>query len=152
MEQHTELFSSARRHFEPWSGALCAAGIKQAPRRDTLRDALEMGSKKDLPQTLRVEAGCPTGSEKRLRRGWSKEKIIAVLARMHRSTDRLAYASARRGIPALVSAAETDFGSVVDCYALHLPPTPILAHKRYWPGSVYFARRKEFPNKRDCEV
>jgi hypothetical protein len=39
--------------------------------------------------------------DQKLLRGWSKEKIIAVLARMHRSKDRLAYASARREVPAL---------------------------------------------------
>ena len=97
MEQHPELFSSARRHFGSWSGALRAAGIKQAPRKAayrsrltilrTLRDALEKGSKQDLPQTLRVEAAHYFGSlrnallalkkDQKLLRGWSKEKIIA---------------------------------------------------------------------------
>ena len=59
-----------------------------------------MGSKKDLPQKLRVEAGyyfeslqnAQRALKKRLRRGWSKENSIVVLARMHRLT----YASARR--------------------------------------------------------
>ena len=51
-----------------------------------------MGSKKDLPQTLRVEAGYYFESlrnaqralknDHKLRRGWSKEKIIAALSRM----------------------------------------------------------------------
>jgi hypothetical protein len=108
MEQHTELFSSARRHFGSWSRALRAAGITQAPRKAayrsrltilrTLRDALEKGLKKDLPQTLRVEAAHYFGTllnaqralkkDPKLGRGWSKGKIIAFL----RSKDSLAYA------------------------------------------------------------
>jgi hypothetical protein len=82
-----------------------------------LRDALEKGSKKDLPQTLRVEAAHYFGSLRnallalKLQRGWSKQKIVAILSRMHRSRDRLAYASARREVPALASAPEAYFWS-----------------------------------------
>src|SRR5262249_54311859 len=43
---------------------------------------------------------------KKLQRGWS---IIFVLSRMHRSGDRLSYASARSEVPVLVSAAEAYF-------------------------------------------
>ena len=67
-----------------------------------------MGSKTDLPQTLRVEAAHYFGSlrnakralknDPKLGRGWSAEKIIALLSRMYRSRDRLAYASARREV------------------------------------------------------
>ena len=49
--------------------------------------------------------------DQKLLRAWSKEKIIAALCRMHRSKDRLPYASARRDVPALVSAAKAHFGS-----------------------------------------
>ena len=80
-----------------------------------------MGSKTDLPQTLRFEAGYYFGSlrhaqralknDPKLRRAGASKRIIAVLCRMHRSRDRLAYASARREIPALVSAAGANFGS-----------------------------------------
>jgi hypothetical protein len=43
--------------------------------------------------------------------GWSKTKIIATLAGMHRSKETLAYADVRRESPALLSAAEAYFGS-----------------------------------------
>jgi hypothetical protein len=49
--------------------------------------------------------------DQRLSRGWSKPKIIAALCLMHRSKEPLAYMTARRGTPALVSAAEAYFGS-----------------------------------------
>jgi len=41
----------------------------------------------------------------------SKRKIVAVLAKMHRSKAKLNYATGRRDFPALVSAAEAYFGS-----------------------------------------
>ena len=101
-----------------------------------------MGSKTDLPQTLRVEAGYYFGSlrnaqralknDPKLRRGWSKEKIIAVLSRMHRSRDRLAYASARREVPALVSAAEAYFGSWGKAlYAAGIDPNLYFVHHKW---------------------
>jgi hypothetical protein len=121
---------SARRHFGSWSGALRAAGIRQASRKAyrsrlpvlrTLRDALEKASRKHLSQTLRVEAAHYFGSlrnaqlalkkDQKLLRGWSREKIIAALSRMHRSNESLAYGRARRDVAALVSAAEAYFGS-----------------------------------------
>ena len=52
---------------------------------------------------------------------------IAVLSRMHRSKDRLGYASARRELPALVSAAEAYFGSWGKAlYAAGIDPNLIL--------------------------
>jgi hypothetical protein len=42
--------------------------------------------------------------------GWSKPKIITVLAQMHRSKEKLNYGTGRREFPALVSAAEGYFG------------------------------------------
>jgi hypothetical protein len=64
IEQHQELFSSARRHFGSWSGALRAAGITQAPRKALAlyRSRLTMlhtpgcpgnGLKKGLPQNTK---------------------------------------------------------------------------------------------------
>jgi hypothetical protein len=50
-------------------------------------------------------------SDQRLLRGWSPLKIIKVLAQIHRSKKDLTYATARRAVPALVSAAEAYFGS-----------------------------------------
>jgi hypothetical protein len=83
------MFSGARRHFASWSSALRAAGITKAQEKAyrrrltilrTLREGLEMGSKRDLPQTLRVEAGYYFGSlrnaqralknDLKLLRGW----------------------------------------------------------------------------------
>lgn len=43
--------------------------------------------------------------------GWSKSKITATLAHMHRSGEKLRYSTVRRDSPALLSAAEAYFGS-----------------------------------------
>jgi hypothetical protein len=104
-------------------------GITQAPRKvyrsrltilRALRDAVERCSKDDVPQTLRLEATHYFGSLRnaffalrkgqKLLRGWSKQKIIIALSRMHRSKESLAYARARHDAPALVSAAELTLG------------------------------------------
>jgi len=74
-----------------------------------------------MPQALKLEAAHYFGSlekaiatlrkqEKRLP-GWNRRKIMTALSRMHRSKVSLAYARARRNVPALVSAAEAHFGS-----------------------------------------
>ena len=44
-------------------------------------------------------------------RGWSKDKIVTVLSRMHRSKESLAHGRIRRENQALLSAAEVYFGS-----------------------------------------
>jgi hypothetical protein len=74
-----------------------------------------------VPQALKLEAAHYFGSlekaiatlKKQGKRlpGWNRRKIMIVLSRMHRSKKCLAYAKARRDVPALVSAAEAHFGS-----------------------------------------
>jgi len=132
MKHHPNLFSGALRHFRSWNKALVAAGInkKQASsniyksRPDilrALRDALENGSKKDIPEVLRLQAVHYFGNlrnaltamktDQRLLRGWSKKKIISILSRMHRSKKIPAYGKLRRDFPALLSATEAYFGN-----------------------------------------
>ena len=132
MRNYATLFSGALRHFRSWNNALVAAGInnKQAStsvyksRPETLRalrDALENGSKDDIPQPLRLQAAHYFGSlrnaltamktDQRLLRGWSRRKIISGLSRMHRSKKMPPYGKVRRELPALLSAAEAYFGS-----------------------------------------
>src|SRR5262245_14767762 len=74
-----------------------------------------------MPQALKLEAAHYFGSlekaistlKKQGKRlpGWNRRKIVATLSRMNRSRESLAYATARREISALVSAAEAHFGS-----------------------------------------
>jgi hypothetical protein len=123
IKNHRNLFSGALRHFGTWSKALRAAGITQTSKvmywsRLTLlrelRDTLVNGSKDNIPQTLRLQATHYFGSlrnaflamrkDQRLLRGWSKQKIVLTLSRMHRSKESLAYARARRDVSGLVSA------------------------------------------------
>jgi hypothetical protein len=91
----------------------------------TLPDALEMGSKKDPPQTLRDEAGYYFGSLQNAQRALKndpklrvpdKEKIITLLSPMHRSGDRLGYATVRHDAPALLSAAPSLFPASAACH------------------------------------
>jgi hypothetical protein len=106
---------------------LIASGInnKEIPRKTRLgllkelRDALESG--REISQALRSEITHYFGSLRqakialktnpKLLSGWSKPKIITVLAQMHRSKEKLNYGTGRREFPALVSAAEAYFGS-----------------------------------------
>jgi hypothetical protein len=130
MRNHANLFSGALRHFKSWSKALLVAGIRQVPRKvyksrlgiiRELRDILEKSSKKDIPQALSLAATQYFGSlqkalvalkkDQRLLHGWSKEKIITVLSRMHCSKESLAHGRIRRENQALLSAAEAYFGS-----------------------------------------
>jgi len=88
---------------------------------NALSDALERHTVKNVPQALKLEAAHYFGSlEKAIATlkkqgnrltGWNRRKIMTILSRMHRSKESLAYASARRDVPALVSAAEAHFGS-----------------------------------------
>jgi hypothetical protein len=152
MRNHATLFSGALRHFRSWNKALVAAGInkKQASsniyksRPDilrALRDALEKGSKQDIPEVLRLQAVHYFGNlrnaltamktDQRLLRGWSKKKIISILSRMHRSKKIPAYGKLRRDFPALLSATEAYFGNWGKAlYAAGIDP------------SLYFVRRK----------
>ena len=84
-----------------------------------LRDAVE--SRSNIPQALRSEIAYYFGSlrnakvalktDAKLLGGWSKRKIVTVLAQKHRSKEKLNYATGRRDFPAFVSAAEAYFGS-----------------------------------------
>jgi len=86
-----------------------------------LREALEKGSKDDIPQALRLQATHYFGSlrnafialkqDQRLLRGWSEQKIITVLSGVHRRKEGLAHGKIRTEFPALLSAAEASFGS-----------------------------------------
>jgi hypothetical protein len=106
---------------------------------NALSDALERHTVKNVPQALKLEAAHYFGSlekaiatlKKQGKRlpGWNRRKIMTILSRMHRSKDSLAYAKARRDVPALVSAAEAHFGSW-GLYAVGIDP------------NLYFVRRK----------
>jgi hypothetical protein len=64
--------------------------------------------------------------------GWNRRKIITVLSRMHRSKESLAYARARRVVPALVSAAEAHFGSWGKAlYAAGINPNLYFVHHKW---------------------
>jgi hypothetical protein len=77
--------------------------------------------KDDIPQALRLQAAYYFGSlqnalsamkkDQRLLHGWSKQKIVLTLCRMHRSKESLAYGRIRRENQPLLSAAEAYFGS-----------------------------------------
>jgi hypothetical protein len=107
---------------------LVAAGVTRKPRTrklykgrlsllNALSDVLEWHTVENMPQALKLEAAHYFGSLKRavtaLRKqrnrlpGWNRRKITAVLSRLHRSKESLAYARARRDVPGLVSAAES---------------------------------------------
>jgi len=152
MDKHGRLFSAALRQFGSWSKALVAAGVTKKPRTkklfrgrlnllNALSDALEQHTAAKLPQALKLEAAHYFGSVEKaiavLRKqrnqlpGWNREKVITALSRIHRSKDNLAYMTARREGPALVSAAEAHFGSWGKAlYAAGIDP------------NLYFVRRK----------
>src|SRR5438128_2909810 len=125
MKNHPNLFSGAVRQYGSWNKALVAAGITEISRKTRLgllrelRDAVESGS--DISRALRLEIAYYFGSlrnakialktDAKLLSGWSMSKIITVLGQMHRSKEKLNYATGRREFPALVSAAEAYFGS-----------------------------------------
>ena len=125
MKNHQNLFSGALRQYGSWNKALIAAGITVISRRTRLsllrdlRDAVE--SRSHVSQALRSEIAYYFGSlrnakialktDAKLLSGWSKPKIITVIARMHGSKENLNYGTGRREFPALVSAAEAYFGS-----------------------------------------
>jgi hypothetical protein len=86
----------------------------------TLRDALKKAQKQVFRQKLRGRvllqklAECPRGAEKRPKTAaWLEQKDYRCPCPDHRSGDRLSYASARREVPAVVTAAEAYFGSWV---------------------------------------
>ena len=152
VKNHRNLFSGALRHFRSWNNALLAAGINKKEASTNvyksrpgilreLRDALETHSKDDIPQALRLQVVHYFGSlrnafsamkkDRRFLGGWSKQKIILTLSRMHRSKESLAYGTIRREKQALLSAAEAYFGSWgKGLYAARVDP------------NLYFVRRK----------
>jgi hypothetical protein len=127
MKNHQKLFSGALAAYRSWNKALLAAGVtnKEIPRKTRLgllrefRDTVE--SRSDISEPLRLQLSYYFGSPRnaktalktdaKLLSGWSKRKIITVLAQKHRSKEKLSYGTVRRECPALVSAAEAYFGS-----------------------------------------
>jgi len=125
MNNHRDLFHGALRQYGSWNRALAAAGITEIPRKTrlallgTLHDAVE--SRSAISPALRSEIEYYFGSlgnakialktDAKLLSGWSRRKIVTVVAQRHRSQEKLDYATGRREFPALVSAAEAYFGS-----------------------------------------
>ena len=109
MKNHPNLFSGALRQYGSWNKSLVAAGITEISRKTRLgllrelRDAVESGS--DISQALRLEIAYYFGSlrnakiavktDAKLLSGWSMSKIITVLGQMHRSKEKLNYATGR---------------------------------------------------------
>ena len=100
-----------------------------------------MGSKTDLPQTLRVEAGYYFGSLRNAQRALKNDQNCGVAGARKRLSPSFPGCigpktgwptrSARREVPALVSAAEAYFGSWGKAlYAARIDP------------NLYFVRRK----------
>jgi len=146
MNNHRDLFHGALRQYGSWNKALIAAGITVISRRTRLgllrelRDAVETRS--EVSPTLRSKIEYYFGSlraaqialktDRRLLNGWSKPKIITVLAHMHRSKEKLNYATGRREFPALVSAAEAYFGSWGKAlYAAGIDPNLYFVHHKW---------------------
>jgi hypothetical protein len=87
----------------------------------SLSDALEQHTTENMPLALKLEAAHYFGSlDKAISTltkqgdrllGWNRRKVMAVLSRMHRAKESLAYVTARRDHMALVSAAEAHFGN-----------------------------------------
>ena len=131
LKNHTALFSSSRREFGSWNNALRAAGItKQAPNKlhksrlgtlRSLRDVIDTRSKAAIPAVLRSQAVYYFGSlrnalvalkkDERLLSGWSKQKIVTTLLRMHRAKESLSSWKARCETPAVARAAQNYYGS-----------------------------------------
>jgi hypothetical protein len=124
-KNHSKVFDTALAVFGSWPKALGAAGITAISRKTRLGLLRELSelleSRSDISQALRSEIKYYFGSlrnakialktDRRLLSGWSKRKIIIIVAQMHRSKQKLNYATGRREFPALVSAAEAYFGS-----------------------------------------
>jgi hypothetical protein len=131
LKNHTALFSSSRREFGSWNNALRAAGItKQVPTKlhksrlgtlRSLRDVVGTRSRAAIPPALKSQTAYYFGSlrnalaalktDERLLSGWSKQKIITTLLRMHRVKKNLSSWKARCETTALASAARNYFGS-----------------------------------------
>jgi hypothetical protein len=143
LKNHTALFSSSRRELGSWNNVLRAAGItKQVPKElhqsrlgtlRSLRDVVETRPRAAFPPVLKSQAAYYFGSlrnalaalktDERLLSGWSKQKIITTLLRMHRAKESLSPWTARCEVPVLASAARNYFGSWRN--ALHAAGMPI---------------------------
>jgi hypothetical protein len=150
MDNHANLFKAALRHFGSWAKALVAANVTKKPRTkklykgrlsllNTLSDALERHTVKNVPQAPRLEAAHYFGSlekaiaalKKQRNRlpGWNRRKIMTTLSRMHRSKKIPPYGKLRREFPALLSAAEAHFGSWGKAlYATGIDPNLYFVH------------------------
>ena len=154
MRNHLNLFSGAVRQYGSWNKALMAAGIIAIPQNTRfgllreLRDAVEWR----ISQALRSEIVYYFGSlrdakialktDRRLLTGWSRPKIITLLAQMHRSKEKLNYATGRREFPALVSAAEAYFGSWGKAlYAAGIDPNLYFVHHKWRKSRAEAVRR-----------
>jgi uncharacterized protein YqjF (DUF2071 family) len=112
---------------------------------------LEQHSENDLPETLKLHAvyyfGClrkakaALKTDRRLRVGWSKAKIIADIIQMHRSGQPLDYASLRRNNPRLLSAAEAYFGTWGNALNTAGIDPNLYLHRKW--------RKRTMPAKRD---
>ena len=125
IHHHQDLFNAALRQYGSWDKTLIAAGIKPVPKRSrfgllrNLRDVLQ--ARKKIPEVLRTDLKYYFGSvkaaklglktESRFANGWSKQKIVDMIARKNRVNESLKYAIGRREFSSLVSAAEAYFGS-----------------------------------------
>jgi hypothetical protein len=152
-DNHRKLFSAALSQFGSWAKALVASGVTKKARTkklykgrlsllNALSDALERHTVKNVPQALKLEAAYYFGSlekavaalKKQGKRlpGWNRRKIMTVLSRMHRSKQSLAYGTARREFPALLSAAEAHFGSWGNAlYAGGIDPNLYFVHHKW---------------------
>jgi hypothetical protein len=156
-KNHAKVFDGALREYGSWNNTLVAAGItnKEIPRKTRLgvlrelREAVE--SRSAISQELRSQLAYYFGSLRnakfelktnaRFLRCWSKRKIITVLTQMHRTKQKLDYASARRDFPALVSAAEAYCGSWGNAlYAAGIDPNLYFVHHTWRKPNVNFKR------------
>jgi hypothetical protein len=129
MKFYPALCSVAFREFGTWTKALRAAGVPaiQTIKKTRLgilielRDLRESHSKNEIPTALKQQVDHYFGSlrkavaeskkDRRVVNGWSKPKILALLAEMHKRKLGLGYVEVRRNVPTLLSAAENYFGS-----------------------------------------
>jgi hypothetical protein len=110
-----------------------------------LRDALDRCSENDLPEPLKSCAVYYFGSlEKAVaetkRKGVgvsTKTRIKTILSRMHRVKQSLSYVQARRNDPALVRAAEKQFGSGGKAlHAAGVDPNQYYVHHKWRVGKL----------------
>jgi hypothetical protein len=124
-KNHANLFATALRFYGSWPNVLAAALPKERLPGKLMTPLQVLRALRDVKgeaaPSLRLQAEYYFGSvpkalstirkDERLRSGWSTEKILASLRRMHRQGRSLGYGDARRRAMALVSAAEVYFGS-----------------------------------------